>query len=186
MELYERANGVVAGEEGLVAGLVEAGEDGEVAAGSQPDVGEVHSVVAGVLEDCAAAPWAFPDGPTEGVVAAGGGSVEDAIGFGFEQGGLAARATQLVGEELRPVLNGAMNAARRSQDGRVVHGRAVSGDRFSLRSVAPGLIDLTGRSGAAEAGAGDAERLEHSRLHQFFPGVAGDFLGHGAGNGVPK
>src|ERR1017187_1746800 len=99
--------------ERFVAALVHANQDGEVPAGSDPDVRKVHGVVTAVIKRFAAGPTALNHSPAKRVIAAEWRSLQLLIRFRLEQGGCATPSAQLVLDKLGPILNRAMNAASR-------------------------------------------------------------------------
>src|SRR6266496_2961085 len=110
-QFHQRADGFVGRLESCVAALIYANEDRKIAARGDPNVGEIHRVVAGVIQDFAAPPTALGRYPAEGVIAAEGRGVQLPISVRLQQCLLAPLAAQLILDELRPILNRAMHAA---------------------------------------------------------------------------
>src|SRR5262249_49072116 len=124
--------------------------------------------------------------PPERVVATEWRRVQLLIRLGLEQARLAKVTAQLIPDELRPILNRTMYAARRAHHWWIVHGRTVFWSRFAIRSVWPGLVDLSSGACAPKASRPHLQGLEHLARHGAFPGLAGDLFHHRAGDDIAE
>jgi len=149
--------------------LVDAHQHGEIALRSDPDVGIVHGVVPGMIQHEAATPVLFDDNPPQSVISAEGRRMQGLVGRGLEQRRPAPRAPELVGHELRPILDRAMHTPGRPQGRRVVGRGAIDGYRPAAVQMTPRLVDLAGRTRAAETGARHLQGLEDPLLYRLLP-----------------
>src|SRR5262249_34245215 len=124
----------------VVATHIRANQERGVSQWSDPGQRIVHGVAARMIQDLAIPPLAINYEPTQCVIAFEMRRLDLLVAFRFEQALLPARATQLIGDELRPIAQRAMDSPRWAEHGGVVYIRAVLFHRLALRAVRPGLI----------------------------------------------
>ena len=113
----------------VVVAVADVGGDdpGEVFARGDPDDHVEQGIGAGVVEGFAVGPGAILDAPTEGVIAAGGRSVEDSQ-VGLEALDVAARGGEVKGGVASGIEDGEVNGTGGSDGGWVVE--RANGMRF--------------------------------------------------------
>src|SRR5262245_22760150 len=110
-------------------------------------------------------PLALGNDPAESIVIAELRRLNHSVAFHFQQSVLPARATQLIGDELRPIAQRAMNSSRRAKHGGIVYIRPIPFRRRTLGLMRPGLIYLARRPQSAEARDLYSQRFEDNFLH---------------------